>query len=317
MIKSYTIISSGNISIPVSAAVASPDQVYENNIITGTTTLVGTLTITPAGTPTEGQIVRIHYDAIVGGGGAHNINVFGTDLPSGRIKGDKFTIECVYTGSAWIRNVGDITLDDASILTATIADNNVTNAKLADIARGSVKVGGTSNAPTDLDAKTSGRILVGDGTDIASVAVSGDATLASTGALTLAAGAVEVSHCEADLLYDVITIRTDSKSAAAVGNVNFTMPYKCTITHIVITVLEPTLNDTYTATYKDNGGASMGSIDVPTSMAIGNKATLASSGSPLSANNAFNRDQNFLIEPAKTTKSSGAYLHSIYILKVT
>jgi len=317
MIKSYTIISSGNISIPVSAAVASPDQVYENNIITGTTTLVGTLTITPAGTPTEGQIVRIHYDAIVGGGGAHNINVFGTDLPSGRIKGDKFTIECVYTGSAWIRNVGDITLDDASILTATIADNNVTNAKLADIARGSVKVGGTSNAPTDLDAKTSGRILVGDGTDIASVAVSGDATLASTGALTLAAGAVEVSHCEADLLYNMIGVRIDSKSAAAVGNVNITMPYKCTITHIVITVLEQPADNTWTVNVKDNGGASMGSIDVTTSMAIGNKATLGSSGSPLSSNNAFNRDGNVALECSKTTKTSGAYYVQLHTLQVT
>jgi hypothetical protein len=35
-------------------------------------------------------------------------------------------------------------------------------------------------------ASTSGQILVGDGTDVASVAVSGDATLASTGALTVA-----------------------------------------------------------------------------------------------------------------------------------
>ena len=72
----------------------------------------------------------------------------------------------------------------------TIADDAVTNAKLANIARGSVKVGGASNAPTDLDAKTSGQILVGDGTDVVSVAVSGDATLAANGALTIAADAV-------------------------------------------------------------------------------------------------------------------------------
>ena len=76
---------------------------------------------------------------------------------------------------------------------ATIANDAVDNNKLANIARGSIKVGGGSNAPTDLDAKTDGRILVGDGTDINSVAVSGDVTLANNGAVTIAANAVEGS----------------------------------------------------------------------------------------------------------------------------
>ena len=73
----------------------------------------------------------------------------------------------------------------------TIANDAVDNDKLANIARGSVKVGGSDNAPTDLDAKTSGQILVGDGTDINSVAVSGDIALASNGAVTIQANAVE------------------------------------------------------------------------------------------------------------------------------
>ena len=76
---------------------------------------------------------------------------------------------------------------------ATIQADSVENSMLANIARGSVKVGGGSNAPTDLDAKTSGQILVGDGTDINSVAVSGDVSLASNGAVTIAADAVENS----------------------------------------------------------------------------------------------------------------------------
>ena len=40
---------------------------------------------------------------------------------------------------------------------------------------------------------TSGKILVGDGTSFEEVAVSGDATLASNGALTIAATSVENS----------------------------------------------------------------------------------------------------------------------------
>lgn len=76
---------------------------------------------------------------------------------------------------------------------ATIANDAVDNNKLANIARGSIKVGGGSNAPTDLDAKGDGKILVGDGTDVASVAVSGDISLANDGAVTIAANAVEGS----------------------------------------------------------------------------------------------------------------------------
>jgi len=86
---------------------------------------------------------------------------------------------------------GDATLASTGAL--TIAADAVDNAMLANITRGSVKVGGASDAPTDLAAKTSGQILVGDGTDILSVAVSGDATLAASGAVTIASAPTIVS----------------------------------------------------------------------------------------------------------------------------
>ena len=79
---------------------------------------------------------------------------------------------------------GDVTLANNGAV--TIANDAVDNNKLANIARGSIKVGGGSNAPTDLDAKGDGKILVGDGTDINSVAVSGDISLANNGAVTIA-----------------------------------------------------------------------------------------------------------------------------------
>ena len=83
---------------------------------------------------------------------------------------------------------GDVTLANTGAV--TIADDAVTTAKLANIAQGSILVGGASDAPLVYDAKTDGQILVGDGTDIASVAVSGDVTLANTGAVTIADDAV-------------------------------------------------------------------------------------------------------------------------------
>jgi hypothetical protein len=57
------------------------------------------------------------------------------------------------------------------------------------LATGSVLVG-TAGVAAALDAKTSGRILVGNGTTLTSVAVSGDATLSAAGAVAIAAGAV-------------------------------------------------------------------------------------------------------------------------------
>ena len=85
------------------------------------------------------------------------------------------------SGDATIANTGAV----------TIAAEAVTLAKMADLTRGSIISGQTAdNRPTALDAKTSGRILVGDGTDLASVAVSGDVTLAANGAVTIGAGKV-------------------------------------------------------------------------------------------------------------------------------
>jgi len=89
---------------------------------------------------------------------------------------------------------GDVAL--ASTGAVTIQADSVENTMLANITRGSVKTGGASDAPTDLDCKTDGYIMVGDGTDIASVGVSGDVTLANTGAMTIATGAVEDSMIE-------------------------------------------------------------------------------------------------------------------------
>ena len=64
--------------------------------------------------------------------------------------------------------------------------------------RGTVKGGGASNAPTDLDAKTSGQILIGDGTDINSVAVTGDVTITGDGATSIGNNKVTTAKINAD-----------------------------------------------------------------------------------------------------------------------
>ena len=90
---------------------------------------------------------------------------------------------------------GDVTITNAGVV--TIGNDKVDNDKLANMTRGTVKVGGASDAPTDLDAKTDGYILIGDGTDVASVAVSGDITITNAGVTTI--GSEKVTEAKIDI----------------------------------------------------------------------------------------------------------------------
>ncbi len=103
-------------------------------------------------------------------------------IPAGIAAADK--LQATATASICINVIDD------NIETIDIADSAVTNAKLANIARGSIKIGGAADAPTDLDAKGDGKILIGDGTDVKSLAVSGDITITNAGVTAIGAGKV-------------------------------------------------------------------------------------------------------------------------------
>ena len=102
----------------------------------------------------------------------------------------------------------------------TIANDTIDNDRLANITRGSVKVGGASNAPTDLDAKGDGKILVGDGTDVNSVAISGDITLANDGTVAIAANAVALATDTTGDFVQNITAGTGLTSTGATSGEN-------------------------------------------------------------------------------------------------
>lgn len=109
----------------------------------------------------------------------------------------KIAADAVETAKIKDANVTAAKLATDAVETAKIKNDAVTNDKLANIARGSIKVGGAADAPTDLNAKTSGQILVGDGTDLKSVAVSGDVTLSAAGAVAIGAGKVTTAQLAA------------------------------------------------------------------------------------------------------------------------
>ena len=79
---------------------------------------------------------------------------------------------------------------DRAVTTDKLENDSVTTDKLANITRGSMLIGGAADAPTVRDFKTAGQILIGDGTEPQSVAVSGAFTLNSAGVATLTDGIV-------------------------------------------------------------------------------------------------------------------------------
>ncbi len=93
--------------------------------------------------------------------------------------------------------------------TSGLQADSVTNTILNNMTRGTVKVGGADDAPTDLDAKTDGQILIGNGTDLVSVAVSGDVSIANTGEVTIANDAVDKDKIAADVAGDGLAQNVD------------------------------------------------------------------------------------------------------------
>jgi hypothetical protein len=89
------------------------------------------------------------------------------------------------------------TMTVASGATLAIADGALAAADIA-LVEGSILVGNSAGKAVALDAKTTTRILVGNGTTITSVALSSDVTMANTGAVTIANNAVTAAKINAD-----------------------------------------------------------------------------------------------------------------------
>lgn len=109
----------------------------------------------------------------------------GDHMPEFRNSGDTIAIDNVIALGA------DPTLGAGAVGTTEIADEAVTVGKMADLTRGSMISGQTaSNRPAALVAKSSGYVLVGDGTDVNSVAISGDIGLTNTGLTSISTGVI-------------------------------------------------------------------------------------------------------------------------------
>ena len=87
---------------------------------------------------------------------------------------------------------------DGSIDTDHIADDQVTLAKMAGLARGKFIIGDSNGDPGAMPLGTAHQFLQSDGTDLSYVSLSGDATLAA-GVLTISANAIQTGMVHDDV----------------------------------------------------------------------------------------------------------------------
>jgi hypothetical protein len=279
-------IDTGNFTLP-----AAPADSFTYYRLTGTSTLVSTMQVTSTGTLHDKIRIRILFDAVVTVG-AFGITIFGQAVPNA-LATQEFMAECVYdsTAIAWtVIIIPDISatsfietgnIKDLAITEAKVADNAVTLAKMYELATGNVIFGNASNRPTALSVADS-TIVVGDSsTGLVSVAVSGDATLAKTGALTIANSAVTTAKIADDAVTSAkldddsnrtqIVIPTSFESAGEIGVLEYKICFPCTLEAIHATVTKP-FTSTGTHIFKDDTGTVItgSQIDMSSGLFLGN-----------------------------------------------
>jgi hypothetical protein len=279
-------IDTGDFTLP-----AAPTDSFTYYRLTGTSILVSTMQVTSTGTLYDKIRIRILYDATVTVG-ASSITIFGQTVPDA-LATQEFMAECVYDShtAAWtVIIIPDISatgfietgnIKDLAITEAKVADNSVTLAKMYDLATGNVIFGNASNRPTALSVGDS-TIVVGDSsTGLVSVAVSGDATLAKSGALTIATSAVTTAKIADDAVTSVkldddsnrtqVVIPTSFETAGEIGVLEYKICFPCTIEAIHGTVTKP-FTSTGTHIFKDDTGTVLtgSQIDMSNALTLGN-----------------------------------------------
>lgn len=172
---------------------------------------------------------------------------------------------------------------DAQVNAAALADGSVTDAKLATASRGRIKYTGASGWG-NLNASGNGKILVGDGTDINSVSVSGDIALASSGAATIANGAVTGAKASAVMATKSVTIPL--ATIATTGAAEYTIPVSAAATLIGAKLCAKdalAANDTNYLTFALTNKGQAGAGSTPMLSATASGTTKATGGAGIAA----------------------------------
>ena len=333
-ITTLVALATGTLNINVARNPASLALFTSTDVrINGTVLLTGNLNISPSGTPIKNTAIKVLWEALVTitPASGNQVIIFGEIVPD-ELVGKNFIAECVYDGTAWVVNilpdfagvgiVGADRLAADSVTTAKIADNAVTLAKMAGLAKGNIIYGDASGDPASVNlGAVDANLVVGDTANgVAVVAMSGDATIAKTGALTIAAGVIEgdaaasagdrniaaatiePSNLTAGARKDSFSIRLDFDDASKLGGQIF-LPvcYNCTVDAVKATLVGAAGSD-LTTIIKDAGGTVMtgSQIDVPSATVVGNVIT-----STVTGNNTMTGGTNMILEPSAAGTLAG------------
>jgi hypothetical protein len=208
-IQTLAAIASGTLNVNVDRSPASLVSLASITRINGSVTLTGNLNISPLGTALKNTTIKVLWEASVTITVGNQVVIFGETVPD-ELAAKNFVAECVYDGAAWVVNIlpdfagtgiiGSHRLASDSVTTTSIADDSVTLAKMAGLAKGNIIYGDASGDPAIVDlGAVDANLVVGDTTNgVAVVAMSGDATISKAGALTIATSAVTTAKIADD-----------------------------------------------------------------------------------------------------------------------
>jgi len=186
----------GTVLLPIS----DPTEKYRILPASGAVTLGANQTFSPSGTPVEGMEYEFEYNGSVTIGG-NTLDIFGHVFTAAEALA-KYIITATFISGqfevklAYSANDGTPTVDGSNVQAGTITSTELATGGIARLdiedftGQGFMLKGGASGVVEEFDPTSAGVIVVGQGADVAPKAMSGDATLAATGALTVANGAI-------------------------------------------------------------------------------------------------------------------------------
>ena len=189
----------------------------------GSVTLLADVTLSLGGTPQEGMNVKFVYT-----GGvtieANALTILGFVLTADMAV-SQYTFDCNYIDGNWyIQVIGfnfssSYTMSGVSILPASITtdvmfnDNVITLPKLANGTQGDIIRAGASGVYESYSASTDGYMLIGDGTDVNSVEITGAININNAGLVTIPDGTITLpmlGYTPQEYLVATLTIPTAS-----------------------------------------------------------------------------------------------------------
>ena len=279
-------VSAGDFTSPI-----APGDYFLKYRLTGSVSLSSSLGVVVTGTPVKNTSLTFHYEGSITPAGSV-FSILGQSVPD-ELLSSKFVAECIYDGAAWKVKllpsfdgsgiIGSHRLASDSVTTTSIADNSVTLAKMAGLAKGNIIYGDASGDPSIVNlGAVDANLVVGDTINgVAVVAMSGDATIAKTGALTIATSAVTTAKIADDAVTAAkldddsnrtqVVIPTSFETAGEIGVLEYKICFPCTIEAIHGTVTKP-FTSTGTHIFKDDTGTVLtgSQIDMSNALTLGN-----------------------------------------------